>query len=455
MVVVWSGKVYGSSGFEKIVAIKLLHKDKVHQEIYHRALTDEALLQVQLKHPNIVDVYDLNIAGENPYLVMEYVEGIELWDLLRRLTKPLAIYIVYEISKALSYAHGRASPETGRPLQIVHRDVSPSNILLSKEGEVKLSDFGIAKSILQTQVTQVGQIKGKFRYMSPEQARGEPLDYRSDIFSLGLVFYECLFGQKAYRGDTDTEILRQAQEGQLVYPEGMAPALKKIFERLCASQPGNRYTDLADFRQDLKEWAATGEGMATAEELKPFLAELSSESLQNSIAAKHQAQAWKPQASSEILDQSGRIQTLAISMQPPRRRRWQPWALVSIGLLAVPAYFLAQKFSLQPQPIPEEVPVSIAVPERSEKKLPLNLTAHFNAVPYAEVSIPGQFTRLETPIQKKSLPLAKYRVTFYHPPTGRRVQTALNGVQGGSFSCTADMAVADHEKNPSATCRRR
>src|SRR3989338_1788733 len=197
---VWIGKVHWAGGFEKIVAVKILSPDQVDKEEYQRALKDEACVQAHLKHPNIVDVYDHNFEAENPYLVMEYVEGGELREVLRMLRRekrilplPLAAFVVSEIAKALSFAHDRRNPKSGEPFHIVHRDVSPSNILLSIHGDVKLSDFGIAKSSLQSSVTQVGQIKGKFRYMSPEQAEGNPLDRRSDVFSLGLVFYECLF----------------------------------------------------------------------------------------------------------------------------------------------------------------------------------------------------------------------------------------------------------------------
>src|SRR5579885_1202373 len=276
---VWIGKVQGAVGFEKIVAIKLLAPEQVDKEEYQRALTDEARIQVHLKHPNIVDVYDLNFEAENPYLVMEYVEGIELREVLRylkseRKTLPLSLaaFIAIEIAKALAFAHEKKNPETGEPLHIVHRDVSPSNILISIHGDVKLSDFGIAKSALQSAVTQVGQIKGKFRYMSPEQAEGQPLDARSDIFSLGLVFYEELFGAPAYDDPSDIGILQKARKGQVTVPADTAPDLKRIFDKLLARKSKDRYADLKTFIHELSDFLKkSGEGIGDREALGDYL----------------------------------------------------------------------------------------------------------------------------------------------------------------------------------------
>lgn len=327
---VWIGKVQGASGFEKVVAIKLLAPDQVDKEEYQRALTDEARVQVHLRHPNIVDVYDLNFEAENPYLVMEYVEGIELREVLKSLksrkeTLPLSLgaFIVSEIAKALSFAHERCDPETGRPFHIIHRDVSPSNILLSVHGDVKLSDFGIAKSILQSAATQVGQIKGKFRYMSPEQAEGRELDARSDAFSLGLVFYECLAGAPAYEDPSDIGLLQKARTGHVALPQNWDAGLRRLFERLLAPDPRNRYGDLKSFFRELADYLRQmPTEPADREALAHYLAGLKIHRLTEAASAKALAEQWVPEPTAEILDETGRIVTLAETRTSKSFRKW-------------------------------------------------------------------------------------------------------------------------------------
>ena len=197
-------KTKGIAGFEKYVALKMIHPNFAEDEQFIQMLVDEAKIAVQLTHGNIAQTFDLGRVGETYYITMEYVDGADLYKILRRASEqdiemPLDVcaFIAKEITSALDHAH-RKRDHTGKPLGIVHRDVSPQNVLVSYAGEVKLVDFGIAKATMKARQTAVGVIKGKYYYMSPEQAWGDPIDFRSDIFSAGIVLYEMLTGQMLY-----------------------------------------------------------------------------------------------------------------------------------------------------------------------------------------------------------------------------------------------------------------
>ena len=197
----------GVEGFQKIVAIKKILPHLADNDEFITMFADEAKLAAQLNHPNIVHIFDLGkIEAGGYFIAMEFVDGRDLRSLLQSardfgtpLPVPLAVYIASKIAAALDYAHRRRDGE-GRELNIVHRDVSPANILISYEGDIKLCDFGIAKAASKASETQSGALKGKVQYMSPEQAWGRPLDRRSDIFSLGCVLFEMLAEQKLFRG---------------------------------------------------------------------------------------------------------------------------------------------------------------------------------------------------------------------------------------------------------------
>ena len=534
---VWVGKVYGASGFEKIVAVKLLTPNQVEKEEFQRAITDEARLQVSLKHPNIVDVYDLNFEAENPYLVMEYVEGIELRKLLQifrqkkiKLPFSIAAFMILEISKALSHAHERRHPQTGEPLCIVHRDISPSNILISVHGDVKLSDFGIAKSSIQSGKTEVGQIKGKFRYMSPEQATGAPVDYRSDIFSLGLVFYEGLTGAPTYEGDTDMEVLERARKGDVHFPSKMDSEVRKILSKLLALKSQDRYNDLLSFRRELSELLAIRGETCDREALGHYLEGLELLELKEVTVARQEAEKWKPLPDSQVIDQTGRVSVIGTVVYQPYKKRFliiggagsmvliivgvvslglfrrsdsvkvpQPHSAISafsssaerpsLGVLRVEAdpgdatifvrygnvkYTRPLPANLSDLPLGQEVNIDISkkgfktvirkvilTPEKKEDSLKIQLQkisdiqVIFNAVPYATVSIPGQFSGLETPTPMQKIPHGEYEVSFLHATSGHQVIAHLKGNEGGSFVCFANMVPEDPSEAPSASCRLR
>src|SRR3982751_3477749 len=185
---------HGAEGFEKLVVLKRILTPFSADPQFRNMLLDEAHISMSLSHSNIAQVLDLGVSAGRYFLALELVDG---WDLGRvlhraatagvRLPRELALYVTAEVCRALAYAHSKADGQT--PLGIVHRDVSPHNILLSDQGEVKLTDFGIAKAMNKREHTGTGVVKGKVAFMSPEQAMGKPIDQRSDLFSLGTVLY--------------------------------------------------------------------------------------------------------------------------------------------------------------------------------------------------------------------------------------------------------------------------
>ncbi|WP_413575739.1 serine/threonine protein kinase [Bdellovibrio sp. HCB290] len=207
------GKSESRFGVSKLVAIKTTLPESSNAEMFKEMFFKEIRVSANLNHQNIVKIYDFGESENRAFMVMEYINGVTLRDLLsyhRDKEEPLetqfVLYIVHQVALALSYAYQSVDPQTGSPLRLIHRDISPHNILISFEGEVKIIDFGIAKGNSEEALTQVGQTKGKVAYMSPEQVSGEPLDNRTDIFSLGIVFWEMLANARFFGGSTVGEV---------------------------------------------------------------------------------------------------------------------------------------------------------------------------------------------------------------------------------------------------------
>ncbi len=213
----------GAEGFEKQVVLKRVLPALAADPQFVRMLVDEAHIASTLNHSNLVQVLDLGKSGGEFFLVLEFVDGWSVEDVRRRAQKaklklPLALslYIVGSLCRALAYVHTRK--RGGQPLNIVHRDVGPQNVLLSREGEVKLSDFGIAKAVTRREKSASGVIKGKFAYMSPEQANGLELDARSDLFSVGTLLYLLTTGRKPFEADSDVDVLMLVRNARYEKP---------------------------------------------------------------------------------------------------------------------------------------------------------------------------------------------------------------------------------------------
>jgi serine/threonine protein kinase len=262
MAEVFRAKRSGVEGFEKVVAVKRILPHLSDNKEFVDMFIDEAKMVAGLTHPNIVQISDLGKIDRSYYIAMEYVHGRDLRSILRRakersLRVPLDIsaFIVNRVCSALEYAH-RKKEESGRPMMLVHRDVSPQNILISFEGDVKLTDFGIAKAASKATTTDRGALRGKLLYMSPEQAWGKPMDRRSDIFSLGIVFYEMLTDQKPFLGTSEMSILETVRECRVPAPSTLNPRipekLEKVVMKALERDPELRYQDAGEMHRDLE-----------------------------------------------------------------------------------------------------------------------------------------------------------------------------------------------------------
>jgi serine/threonine protein kinase len=285
MAAIYLGVQHGAAAFERPVIIKAIRKEQLADERFREALVDEAQIGMSLNHSNIVQVLDLGMSGGRYFLILELVDGWDLDKILKRaqaagleLPVPLALHIVAEVCRALGYAHAKA--RKGVPLGIVHRDVSPHNVMLSEHGEVKLTDFGIAMAAGNRDRTVPGLIKGKVGYMSPEQASGEPLDHRSDLFSLGAVLYLLVTGNKPFAAPTELESLLRNREARYPHPLKAVPALPPevaaLIEHAMYRRPIDRFATAEEMLEGVERVLRSRYQGVGATELKRWLAELAS-----------------------------------------------------------------------------------------------------------------------------------------------------------------------------------
>jgi serine/threonine protein kinase len=206
-------------GFKRAMAVKRVLPHLAENQDFINMFIREARLAALLQHPNIVQIFDFGQIQKAYFIAMEYIDGMNLGQIMARLQTGLpinmAIFVAIKIALGLDYSHKRRDDESGQPLGIVHRDISPQNILVSYQGEVKISDFGISKANTEPSLTQAGVIKGKLSYLSPEQALGQVVDHQSDIYALGLVLYEILSATRVYQFDSDIEAIRTIPEMEI------------------------------------------------------------------------------------------------------------------------------------------------------------------------------------------------------------------------------------------------
>lgn len=260
MAEIYKAKTFGVDGFEKILAIKkILHHYSADQE-FIIMLTDEAKLVVNLSHANIVQVYDLGRVNEDYFISMEYIDGINLRDFIEKIKESkkeippeISLYIMSEVCKGLDYAHSKKDPK-GNPLQIVHRDVSPQNVLVSMDGAVKIVDFGIAKAAMNASQTNIGILKGKVTYMAPEQAFGKPIDGRSDLFSCGIILYELFTQERLFTGESQMEILKKIRNTRIsaeTLHKKIPVTIRPLLAKALAYSVKERYQSASDLQLDL------------------------------------------------------------------------------------------------------------------------------------------------------------------------------------------------------------
>jgi serine/threonine-protein kinase len=270
-------------GLKKAVAIKKILPHLAANKSFISMFLDEAKVSMYLQHANIVGVFDIGMADTSYFIVMEYVDGANLKAILdslkrqkRRLTIPQTLYLMMEVCKGLQYAHDAVEPETGKPLHIVHRDISPPNILVSKRGEVKLVDFGLAKANSQLTTTDPGVVKGKFSYLSPEAASGESVDRRADIFAVGILLYELLTGKRLFYGESDYETVELVRAARIppIVPQNpeVEPELEQVIRRALARDVESRFQTAGDLQDALAQYLFSQRLKVTSRDIEQLLA---------------------------------------------------------------------------------------------------------------------------------------------------------------------------------------
>jgi serine/threonine protein kinase len=264
MAEVFLAKTMTSDSFNKFVAIKKILPNYADNKEFISLFKEEISVSLNLNHGNIVTHYDfINESGQF-YLVMEFVNGINLRQIesdlkfsKAQLSIPQILYIVSQIASGLEYAHRCTEVTTKRKLNIIHRDLSPHNVMVTFDGLVKIIDFGIAKADTQLDATKVGMIKGKFSYMSPEQSKAGALDHRSDLFSLGIIFWELLVKERLYEGKNDFETLKKIRADEISKPSLLNSVISleidRIVMKLLEKKPDNRYQNAADLKHDIDQ----------------------------------------------------------------------------------------------------------------------------------------------------------------------------------------------------------
>ncbi len=313
MAQLYRAKITGAEGFEKLIAIKRILPHLSGEKDLVTAFIDEAKLAALLNHQNIVQIYDFGLMENSYFIAMEHLIGKDLRHIFSKSKEkntPLglehALYIASQTCAGLDYAH-KLTDFQGKPLNLIHRDISPQNILITYEGEVKIVDFGIAKAALQDTVTQNGLIKGKVAYMSPEQASGVKIDHRSDIFSTGILLYEMVTGKRMFTGDP-LQVLERVRRGEFEPPEkavsGLPPKLYGIIHKALSKEIDRRYQSCGEMLADVEECMFELSLRHAARGLAEYMKNLFQEEIKAENCKSHELQTAEASAG-ELQDEKG------------------------------------------------------------------------------------------------------------------------------------------------------
>jgi serine/threonine protein kinase len=429
MAVVYRAVIEGPKGFSRPFVIKRILPSLARDESFVNMLLTEARVSAMLHHPNIVQVHELGEVEGEYFLAMEYVDGADLSTIIRAckqrsLLPPAEVvaHILAELLSALSYAHS-LSDETGLPLEIVHRDVSPSNIMLTSNGGVKLLDFGIAKAAnhVRDEHTRTGTLKGKLSYLSPEQAEGLFVDRRTDIFALGIVIHEALVMKRLFRGSDDFQTLRHVREAKVLSPSTLRPGLDReldaVVMRMLARDADERFASCEDVLVELRPIVHRLHGDAQA--LKRFLAGLGPMERRNQPVDEADVPiALTPisQIQGTPSRTSGEMRPVTNAVGPPRRGVWVgagAGALVGAIILA----FLLRPPAAEPQRAPSPVapiaPIAAAAPPQPAPRAKVHLVVLGPTA--AEVQLDGRLVgRIPLDVELPRVPASR-RVTVLKP----------------------------------------
>jgi serine/threonine protein kinase len=262
---VYLAKAAGPMGFEKTLVVKRIHPHLMEEQQFIEMFLSEAKLAAQLNHANVVQIFDFGEEEGSYFIAMEYIDGPSLYTLIKRaytegapVAFPLCAKIISFACEGLAYAHELIDPATGQPLSLIHRDISPDNIILSRNGGVKVVDFGIAKVANQGHRTKTGIVKGKVAYMPPEQLKGKPLDPRADVFALGVVLYKLVTGEHPFEGESDVTLIQAVLHDPMVKVsqrrQDVPEELERIVEKALAKDREQRYRSCRELQADLERF---------------------------------------------------------------------------------------------------------------------------------------------------------------------------------------------------------
>jgi serine/threonine protein kinase len=388
------------AGFEKRVVIKRMIPKLANDREFLDMFLDEARIAVTLQHPNLVEVFEVGQVDGTYFMVMEYLDGRDLRSIRRWFPLEQSLIVTIGLCAGLHYAHERTDGD-GRPLQIVHRDVSPQNVIVSWEGEVKLLDFGVASATLRIGETRGGMIKGKLAYMSPEQCRGETLDRRSDIFSVGIMLWEMTVHARLFESGSDYDVLKKIVEGRIPRPTEIDPAyppgLERVVMRALEKDPERRYQTAYELRMDLE---ALGRAMRL---------NLAASSLQHFMQSA-QEKGQEPRARS-ITPSTKLAPVIELVPETPRRRvrPWMVGAVAAVVLFTTVGAFLRSRHHPRP---PEKLPA------RPEVAIPAPSVERRDPPPVPSIAAPPV---LPTHVEDPALPAGRHKMATTGSPTENEV----------------------------------
>jgi serine/threonine protein kinase len=439
------GRLVGPGGFERPVVVKRVLPHLAREEEFRAMFLDEARVVAQIRHPNVVQVIELGYDQNELYLVMEYVEGETLSSLLRRLSTlkdrlpyHLAAHVIAEACAGLHAAH-ELTDEHGTPLEIVHRDVSPQNVMISYDGVIKILDFGIAKAVGRETQTTSGVMKGKFAYMAPEQCRGEPVDRRSDIFALGVLLFESTTGRRLFARANEAATLRAVLLEPMAKPSDVfpdyPPALEAICLRALAPEPEQRYATAAEMRRDL---AAAIHSLGPSMVAEDVLAELMPQLFAERIEQKQEMLRRVRSGSALTRIPALEVGTQDVPIRAAKPRRTARYvALFSGAILVSAALGVAAWFALPILDSGRDTPIVPRAHAPSDRRVvPMNepvstrVVIHIETLPAgATVSTAGierGITPLDLELERASGPI---ELTFEHDGYVSHVESVTPDVE--------------------------
>jgi serine/threonine-protein kinase len=424
MATVFVGALRGALGFRQLVAIKRPHPHLVEDPAFREELLAEAKLASRIHHANVVDVRDVEVVGESLQLVMDYVEGAPLGQLIAlgaqggpRIPPGVAVRIALDACAGLHAAHELVD-DAGAPLGLVHRDVSPQNILVGLDGVARVADFGVAKEARSSRpVTTTGTLKGKIGYLAPEYVRGQPIDRRADVFALGVVLWEALTCKRLFRGASEAEsldrVLRDAAPPVSAHAAGLGTGLDAVIARAVEKAPGDRFATARDFGEAL-EAAARPAGLVAghAEVARAVSAAVGEEIAERRRIVRERLAAWEagtPPPAPPLAEVTTHTAIAATSPDMPRPRR-RAAVLAVLAVLAALVAILAVALSPRGSPAPVASPA--AAPSLSSAPSATASAVVIAPVSASAVEPPPEPARSATPPVKrgvKPLPSNPYR----------------------------------------------